>query len=81
MRDTRKEKFIERLHKIDERFSTILAWEGNYKTGKGTILMTPATEFYRMYKDEIERIERENEGLKQKLREICKLSNLKSKEE
>jgi len=75
--EEKREKFIKRLHEIDERFSMYLAWEDNYKTGKSTVLMTPATEFYRLYMREIKKMEDENEMLKDKLKKIQELSNIK----
>lgn len=77
---SKREEFIERLHKIDKRFSNILAFEGNYKdSSKRKVLMTPATEFYRIYKQEIESIQKENEGLRGLLKDINKLSKLTTK--
>lgn len=73
---SKREEFIERLHKIDKRFSEALAWEGNIRTGKCGVLMTPATEFYRLYKQEIESIQKENEGLRGLLKDINKISKL-----
>ena len=78
--EEKKEKFIKRLHEIDERFSMYLAWEDNYKTGRSKVLMTPATEFYRLYKGEIERLLTENGKLKETLSEINKLSKLLKEE-
>lgn len=72
----KKQEFINRLHEIDKRFSEALAWEGNIRTGKCKILMTPATEFYRLYKKEIEEIQEENEQLRKILGDINQLSKL-----
>lgn len=77
---SKRDEFIERLHKIDKRFSNILAFEGNYKdSSKRKVLMTPATEFYRIYKQEIESIQKENEGLRGLLKDINKISKLTPK--
>ena len=74
----KKEEFIKRLHKIDKRFSTILAWEDNYKnSNRSKILMTPATEFYRLYKKEIDKMQEENESLRGLLENINQISKLK----
>ena len=54
---SKREEFIERLHKIDKRFSNILA----------------------IYKQEIESIQKENEGLRGLLKDINKLSKLTTK--
>jgi hypothetical protein len=78
---TKKEEFIKRLHKIDERFSTVLAWEDNLDSSKSKILMTPATEFYRLYKGEVEKLIIENKELKDTLSKINKLSKLLKEEE
>lgn len=79
--DRRREIFIKKLYEIDKRFSTYLAWEDDYKTGKSKVLMTPATEFYRLYKGEIEKLLVENKKLKDTLSKINDLSKLLKEEE
>ena len=75
--EEKRDKFLKRLHEIDERFSTMLAWEDNYKnSNKSKILMTPATEFYRLYKREIDKMQEENERLRGLLENINQLSKL-----
>jgi len=66
-KDPKRKEYIERLRERSDKFSQMLAWGG------GDILMTPATEFYRLYRGEIEEVENENELLKTKIKELVAL--------
>ena len=73
----KKEQFIKKLHEIDKGFSTGLAWEHIFEGNSRKVLMTPATVFWNLYKKEIKELQRENDRLRELLKEISKLSEQK----